>query len=151
MNAETESFPHGDIRVSDAERDLAVAELGEHFQAGRLTQDEFDDRSGRALQARTGTDLNGLFTDLPHHARLPVPPAAYPAEDPYLGAGNPPPPGGLRVARAVIAFAVAVLVASIVLGGHGYGHGHGHAAAWLILVAILGFVFLRIARLAGRR
>ena len=60
MNAESRSFPRGEIRVSDAERDLAVAELSEHFQAGRLSQDEFDDRSGRALQARTGADLNTL-------------------------------------------------------------------------------------------
>jgi len=65
MDTGTRGFPRSDIRVSDAERDQAVAELSEHFQAGRLTQDEFDDRSGLALKARTGTDLGGLFGDLP--------------------------------------------------------------------------------------
>ncbi len=65
MDTGIRGFPRGDLRVSDGERDQAVAELSEHFQAGRLTQDEFDDRSGRALQARTGGDLDGLFTDLP--------------------------------------------------------------------------------------
>ena len=69
MDTGTRGFPRGDIRVSDAERDQAIAELSEHFQAGRLTQDEFDDRSGRALQARTGTDLGGLFGDLPRGTR----------------------------------------------------------------------------------
>ena len=54
MDNQTGSYPRADIRLSDAERDQAITELGEHFQAGRLTQEEFDDRSGRALQARTG-------------------------------------------------------------------------------------------------
>jgi Domain of unknown function (DUF1707) len=58
-------FPLGDLRVSDAERDLALAELSEHYQSGRLTAGEFDERSGRALRARTGDQLRALFTDLP--------------------------------------------------------------------------------------
>jgi hypothetical protein len=33
--------------------DRVLAELSEHFQAGRLTAEELDERSGRALQART--------------------------------------------------------------------------------------------------
>jgi len=37
----SKSFPTGGIRVSDADRDQAIAELSEHFQAGRLTQEEF--------------------------------------------------------------------------------------------------------------
>jgi hypothetical protein len=65
MTTATRPFPAGDLRASDADRDLAIAELSEHFQTGRLTQDEFDDRSARALQARTGRELTELFTDLP--------------------------------------------------------------------------------------
>ena len=65
MSTETSRFPSGEMRASDADRDLAIAGLSEHFQTGRLTQDEFDDRSARALQARTGRELTGLFTDLP--------------------------------------------------------------------------------------
>jgi hypothetical protein len=34
-------FPPGDLRVSDAERDLAVSELSRAFQVGRLTTEEF--------------------------------------------------------------------------------------------------------------
>jgi len=38
--------------------------MSEAFQAGRITADEFDQRSGRALSARTGKELTELFTDL---------------------------------------------------------------------------------------
>jgi hypothetical protein len=65
MSTQTRGFPAGEMRASDADRDLALAELSEHFQTGRLTQEEFDDRTGRALQARTGQELTELFTDLP--------------------------------------------------------------------------------------
>jgi Domain of unknown function (DUF1707) len=54
-----------DLRVSDAERDAVVTELGEHFGQGRLDQAEFDERVTRALSARTGRDLGGLLADLP--------------------------------------------------------------------------------------
>ncbi|TDE00508.1 DUF1707 SHOCT-like domain-containing protein [Jiangella asiatica] len=53
------------LRVGDAERDTAVSALGEHFAAGRITKDEFDERSGRAWSARFGEELDQLFADLP--------------------------------------------------------------------------------------
>lgn len=53
------------MRASDAERDAVVTALGEHFQAGRLTADELDDRMGKALAARTVPELDDLTTDLP--------------------------------------------------------------------------------------
>jgi hypothetical protein len=65
MSTATTGHPSGSLRVSDADRDRAIAELSEHYQAGRLTTEEFEDRSGRALQARTTADLADLFTDLP--------------------------------------------------------------------------------------
>jgi Domain of unknown function (DUF1707) len=58
-------FPPGDLRVSDAERDLAVSELSRAFQAGRLTTEEFQERSGQAFAARTGSELTALLADLP--------------------------------------------------------------------------------------
>jgi hypothetical protein len=70
MSTQTRGFPAGEMRASDADRDLALAELSEHFQTGRLTQDEFDERSARALQAKTGQQLSELFTDLPGGAAL---------------------------------------------------------------------------------
>lgn len=53
------------LRVGDAERDEAIRLLGEHFAAGRLDHQEYDDRSSRALGARTFGDLDSLFRDLP--------------------------------------------------------------------------------------
>jgi DUF1707 SHOCT-like domain len=44
MDQGTGGVPRREIRVSDAERDQAVAELSEHFQSGRLTQEEFEER-----------------------------------------------------------------------------------------------------------
>jgi hypothetical protein len=58
-------FPPGDLRVSDAERDLAVSELSRAFQSGRLTAEEFKDRSDQAFAARTGNQLVALLADLP--------------------------------------------------------------------------------------
>jgi GntR family transcriptional regulator len=52
------------LRVSDAEREAVADRLAEHFAAGRLDQDEFDDRVGRAMSAKTRADLSGLFADL---------------------------------------------------------------------------------------
>ena len=65
MQTATRNFPSGDLRVSDADRDRAVSELSEAFQAGRITADEFGQRSGQALAARTGKELTALLTNLP--------------------------------------------------------------------------------------
>ena len=137
MDNQTGSYPHGDIRVSDAERDQAVAELGEHFQAGRLTQEEFDDRSGLALQARTGRDLTALFTDLPRPA-LP---------DPWAG----PVPGAVQRHRSrgagplpTVRFVLGVVIVAIIAGNV---LGHNHDLSCLAPVIILGFVLLRLSRI----
>ncbi|MCW2779837.1 MAG: hypothetical protein JWR35_286 [Marmoricola sp.] len=53
------------LRITDAERDAAVASLGEHYAVGRLTKQEFDDRSDVAWQAKTRGELVPLFADLP--------------------------------------------------------------------------------------
>jgi DUF1707 SHOCT-like domain len=139
MDTQSKSFPRGDFRVSDAERDQAVAELSEHFQAGRITQEEFEDRSGRALQARTRSDLTGLFTDLPHGAvAAPVSTAAGPAMS----------PGGLnRVSRVpvggvIIAFVCAAIIAGAIFGGSPHDHDRG-GFGFLVPVVILGLVYLR--------
>lgn len=143
MNTQPRSFPRGDIRVSDAERDQAIADLSAHFQAGRLTQEEFEDRSGRALQARTRSDLSELFTDLPPQGMVPAPQAGGPATDPPAGPGSMRRAGRVPVASVIIACVVAAIIASNVLGGTGHRPG---GIGWLIPVVILGSVFLRLAR-----
>jgi len=42
MDGVGRGFPPGDLRVSDADRDRALAELSEAFRVGRITADEFD-------------------------------------------------------------------------------------------------------------
>lgn len=65
MDAAIRDFPPGDLRVSDADRDRALSELSGAFEAGRITADEFGQRSGQALRARTGKELSSLLADLP--------------------------------------------------------------------------------------
>lgn len=67
-----------ELRIGDAERDAAVSALGEHYAEGRLTKEEYDERSGRAWSAGTNADLWPLFTDLPA-ARTPRSPSVRPA------------------------------------------------------------------------
>jgi hypothetical protein len=137
MDNQSGSYPRADIRLSDAERDQAVAELGEHFQAGRLTQEEFDDRSGRALQARTGRDLTALFTDLPRPAAL----------DPWAGPGyGPVPQPGGRGAGPLpaVRFVLGVVIVAIIAGNM---FGHSQSLDWLVPVIVLGFVLLRLSRI----
>ena len=137
----TNGFPSGGIRVSDADRDQAIAELSQHFQAGRLTQEEFEERSGRALQARTGDDLAALFTDLPGQGTAAVPAAGGPVFG-AGGAGDLNRMSHLPTARLVILGVLAVIIVGNVLGGIA-----GHVRfGWLIPVVVLGSVFVRLAR-----
>jgi len=59
--------PH--LRVSDEERERAVREIREHFAAGRLTEEELNERVQAAYSARTVAELRGVHGDLP---RLPA-------------------------------------------------------------------------------
>jgi DUF1707 SHOCT-like domain len=65
MDGVDRGFPPGDLRVSDADRERALSELGEALRVGRITADEFDQRSGQALRSRTGKELTALLSDLP--------------------------------------------------------------------------------------
>src|SRR6204780_5870017 len=65
MNAVQDRYRPPQLRASDADRDAVVAALSEHFQAGRLTTEELEERTGQGLAARTGGQLDGLTGDLP--------------------------------------------------------------------------------------
>jgi Domain of unknown function (DUF1707) len=134
MDTQLKNNQRGAIRVSDAERDQAAAELGEHYQAGRLTLEEFDERSSRALRARTGSDLVGLFADLPTTAA----PAAMTTAGVAAPAGAA---GGWPVVRVVLACVIAASIVGNIAGG--FGH---HGLGWLVPVVVLGLVFLRPSR-----
>ena len=62
------SEPDDSLRVSDAERDVTLRQLGDHAAVGRLTLDELEERSSRALAAKTRGELAALTSDLPQEA-----------------------------------------------------------------------------------
>jgi hypothetical protein len=53
------------LRVGTREREDAVTILGGHFSEGRLQVHEYEERVGKAVEARTRGDLRPLFRDLP--------------------------------------------------------------------------------------
>ncbi|MEU6861286.1 DUF1707 domain-containing protein [Glycomyces sp. NPDC046736] len=57
--------PYTSLRVSDAERTLAVSRLDEAFEVGRLDADEHRERVALAGAAKTYGDFDALFADLP--------------------------------------------------------------------------------------
>jgi len=54
-----------DLRISDAEREQATADLGEHYAQGRITTDEHRERLDQIWAARTRRELGPIFADLP--------------------------------------------------------------------------------------
>jgi len=58
-----------DLRVSDAERDKALAELRDGFAEGRLTHETFAHRIDAVLRARLSGELHLLVADLPRPHR----------------------------------------------------------------------------------
>jgi Domain of unknown function (DUF1707) len=146
MNTTGRGFPPGDLRVSDADRDRAISELSEHFQAGRLTADEFDERSGQALLAKTGTDLASLFDDLPpSQTAAPTPIAGPPDPAGPVGPGRRVPAlFAARIAVALVAFSVVVS-----LLGFGRDGQDGGLGALFPILAVL--VVLRLLVLGGHR
>ena len=62
----------GGQRIGSDERDLAVTQLQHHYQAGRLTPEEYEDRSVRASRAQRWADITPLFADLPEPRPGPV-------------------------------------------------------------------------------
>jgi len=75
-----------EMRVGDADREAAAAELREHFASGRLTQDELNERLDQVFAAKTRGDLHALTLDLPS-AQPGWAPGAATAGAPYAGIG----------------------------------------------------------------
>lgn len=59
------SVQSNELRVSDAERNRAVALLAKACADGRLSLDEYSERVNQALSARTRGDLSLVIRDLP--------------------------------------------------------------------------------------
>jgi hypothetical protein len=117
------------MKASDADRDAVLAALSEHFQAGRLTQDELEDRTGRALASRTVGELDSLMSDLPGWRRPPA--AAAPLQQPPAATFRQLDYWGRRPLVAALAVVAAVRVAVVL------GLGVHHAGVWLVVVVPL--------------
>ena len=92
-----------DVRAADADRERVVAELQRHASAGRLSMDEFSERTAAAYRSRMMSELDSLTADLPSEG----PPA------PSSGSG---PVRNLVIALVLCAVAVALL--GLVAAGH---------------------------------
>jgi hypothetical protein len=71
------STPDPLLRVSDSDRERAMADLAGHYADGRLDHEEYDERLDAIWTARTRSDLAVLFNDLPRPepVRTPARPA----------------------------------------------------------------------------
>jgi Domain of unknown function (DUF1707)/Domain of unknown function (DUF4190) len=114
------------MRASSADRERAVDVLKAGFAEGRLTQDEYNDRMGRAYSARTYGELVALTGDLPIGPLPAYPVAAYQA-----------PPTGTN----------SMAVASMVLGVAEFFT----AGLTAIPAVICGHIARRQMRLSGQR
>jgi DUF1707 SHOCT-like domain len=122
------------MRVSDAERQAVTDRLAGHFADGRLDQEEFDERAGRAMSAKTRADLAGLLDDLPETG---LPGTGLP------GTGAPAVPrrrGRPRSFLGLVLLVVIVLVAA---------HAAAHMVAPLLWAGLIVAVLILAAR--GRR
>ena len=114
------------MRAGDADRSTVVAKLGRHLGEGRLTVEEFDERTAQAHAAVYLDQLPPLLADLPGDP----PPAPRPARPPVRGL-----PVGLLVLVAL------VLTASVAAATHGVVP---------IFPVVLLFLFLRGRRRSRR-
>jgi Flp pilus assembly protein TadB len=119
------------LRIGDAERDRALAALGDHFAAGRLTNEEFEQRMDEALKARFNEDLEPLFADLPRTMEPTADPKAAGRRDVHLAWS-----AMLWLAPLLVFCAVA---AAVIL-----------SAPWLLWIVLWMFLVTRLFRYRRR-
>jgi Domain of unknown function (DUF1707) len=158
-------WPNGGLRVSDADRGEVADQLAKHYSDGRLDQAEFDQRLDQAMRAKTQADLVGLLADLPDGTGFPPPDDSGPRaqrrrqrqllklqlERERLMLKHEQRENrrreravrlrSLRQLPVIILVIVLAIVAAAVLR---------HYAFWL-MVAVIGFLWLRHADISRRR
>ena len=103
------------LRMSDAEREQAAGELGEHYVQGRLTAEEHSERLDQIWAARTRAELAPIFQDLPgRYAPQPFGPP-FPQSIPPRFAGYAAPPRRRTRLPAPLMAILAILVVVTVL------------------------------------
>jgi len=122
------------IRLSDAEREAAAADLGEHFAQGRLTADEHSERLEQIWGAKTRGEIAPIFGDLPSPyavAAASAPVRDIRRDDRYWSSGPRPFRRGVPTPIVVV---LAVLIVGTVLTTF---------PLFLLGLAVLWFVVLR--------
>ena len=120
-----------EIRIGDAERERATQRLNDHFAAGRLDHEEFNERLDAIWSARTRADVDQLFLDLPWVT----------ARTAVVTPAKPSIPGRRLIPQVPGILALAVLVTVVMVGG----------GRFVLLLAVLWFVFLRPRRQPRRQ
>jgi len=115
------------LRIGDTERDRAVAALGDHFAAGRLTNEEFEQRMEQAIKARFNDDLEPLFIDVPHTVEPHVEPKSQQHSDIPLA--------GAAMFWLAPLFVITAVVAAVVL-----------TAPWLVWIFLWMFLITGLFR-----
>jgi hypothetical protein len=148
------------IRASDSDREVVVDALRDAFTAGRITMEEFDERTSAAYTAKTWGELRKLTVDLPAQPILggdvpgrrfaPAAPAA-PAPGRQLPGPLPshpprvnPPPSRVRGRRHPAAFFIPLVVwVLIVVRSQTPASGHPIEAVLMIVLVIVLLAAIR--------
>ena len=134
------------MRASDLDRDAVVATLRDAYTAGRLTLEEFDERTTAAYASRTWGELRKLTEDLPAQPilgsdvpgrHLPAP--ALPAHPPRTNGSAPPPIRHRRRSTAFLPLVALWLLLALATRST-------HEIVGPTLVLVMAVVFVSLAR-----
>jgi hypothetical protein len=168
--ADTTDPSGASLRLSNDERERAVAALRSHAAQGRLTDEELQARSAAARAAVTRGDLAPLFADLPggpqldpHQPVVGTGPAAAPAGPaaPAAGIGYPGAPyaqpqpsspqqpydgragwGGREPSSrwGLLAVSIIPFVSLILFFLTGFAWGYQYSWLWFLLIPLVGAI-----------
>ena len=125
-----EGRSHPALRVSDADRHRVVNVLQEHCSQGRLTVDEFSERTSEALASRTQADLDRVLRELPA-----LPPPSPPVRRVRTKAQR-----DFALHAATYLLVDLFLVIVWLMGGRGYFWPAWVVVAWGLPVALHGLL-----------
>lgn len=126
------------LRIGTAERESAVKSLADHMTAGRLSLEEYEERTRVAFEAKTRADLKPLFTDLPppHPDFMSVPALPRPTGLPMYR--MPPPPPVLAGQSDRYRVAAGVLQIALPFGIGRFYTGHTGMAIAQLVTSFIG-------------
>jgi hypothetical protein len=137
------------MRASDQDREQVVEILRGQYTEGRLTLEEFDERTSAAYAGKTWGELQVLTRDLPVRPRFSGSPAL-PSTRPQPPQPPRPVPWPLvRLAPFLLFWLVLASMGGWFWGGPHDGHYHGGFPFFPIIPLVVVFLVIRL--LAGRR